>query len=310
MFRAIISILLIFWVPASFAAFCAHWEEAKQIGTLPRKFVKEVSGMTVSKKIPDRVYWVNDSGDKGHFYFSHADGSGLTQVNVTNFKPADTEALSLTECPEGACLAFGDIGDNQSKRKDIEIMFVRDENEFAGETKILRRLKLEYPDRAHDAEALFFLPNGDLVIVTKEFRLMQLSSEAAGVYTLPRAQWQEAGEKPVKLKKLGELALPSWLPDELVFAHTVTDAAVNTKRNVLILLTYTGAVEIPLDKLKDLSGSKDWKRDKDFALVPVKALKQQESITYSADGDRVLWSTEFMPPDSPIFSMACSRAVP
>ncbi len=303
--------LLLTATSAAHAGLCGHWEAPKFSGNLSPKDVREASGMTTSKLVKDRVYWINDSGDKGFVYYSDAAGKNMRKAKVADYKPRDTEAIALAECAEGQCLALGDIGDNLGTRKHVKISFVREQKEYDGEMKVLRTLTLEYPDRAHDAEALVFLPNGDLWIITKEIRLKFLEVSAAQVFALTKADWSGTGDKELKLKKLGELPLPKWLSEDLFYTQAVTDAAINTQRQVLGLLTYGKAVEIPLSKLPDLANSMNWKKDVDYGVLAIEApLPQQESMTYLTAPDRMVWSTEYRMPEAPIFSMTCARPAP
>ncbi len=291
------------------AAFCARWSEPVSSGNLPFQSIREASGMAASKLVRDRIYWINDSGDKGAFYFTRADGSGLTKVKVKGMRPRDTEAIGYAECPEGPCIAIADIGDNKKTRKEIQIVFVKELSQFPSEVPILKRLILKYPDQPHDAEAIAFLPSGDLILITKELNLPQITIGNAVVYTLSRDEIRGAGTTAVTLKKIGELPVPAWLAQDGVIGKLVTDAAVNHRRAVLGVLTYSRLIEIPLEKLSDLANAGAWKSDYDFSLIAIKALGQQESVTYWPDADRLTWSTEYMPPAAPIFSMTCEAPV-
>lgn len=313
----LLALLLIFSAPSSWASFCAQWSAPTQIATLPKDPLSEASGMIASKAISNRVYWINDSGDKGFLYYSSADtekkpdtAKTVTKVKIKDYKARDAEAVSLTECPEGPCIAIGDIGDNNKRRSDIEIVFILEKADFGPDTSILRRLKLKYPDGAHDAEALAFLPNGDLVLITKEIHYMSLTTKPAQVFMLTKKKWQAAAGETVTLDRMGEINLEALMPEESIFSHAVTDMAISTRRQVAILLTYNKAIEFQLGKFSDLGKSSDWKEDRDFKVVHLQALSQQESITYLNDKDQILWSSEFVPPNAPIYSMTCERAVP
>lgn len=305
------TVLLMLAASPAYAGFCAQWETGKSSGNLSPKDVREASGMTASKAYPGRLYWINDSGDKGFFYYSDADGKNLKKVKISHFKPRDTEALALAECGPGAtCLVIGDIGDNTGKREHVKLSFVPEQKEFAKEAKILRTLTLTYPDGAHDAEAMAFLPNGDLWIVTKEISIKKLDVRPAAVFTLSKAEWSGTGDKELKLKKLGELPLPKWLGEDLFFTQAATDIAVNQQRQVLGILTYGKVIEVPLKTLPDLANAAGWRKDQDYSVIAVEALAQQESLTYMTDPDRMVWSTEYRMPEAPIFSMTCARPAP
>lgn len=264
--------------------------------------------MAASGQFPGRLYWINDSGDKGRFYFGPENGKNLQSVKVADFKPRDTEALALTDCPEGRCLAFGDIGDNSRKRKNISITFVKEAREFKDPAPVLRTLTLEYPDGPHDAEAMAFLPDGTLWFITKEIDLARFETRAAAVFSLSKAEWHAGGKHT--LRKVAELPLPKWLADDLFFMRAPTDLAINSAREVLGILTYGRVVEIPLKYLSEVGKAENWTRGREYEIVTVKALAQQESLSYAAAPDRLLWSTEYRAPEAPIFSMTCAQAAP
>lgn len=300
---AIVSISL----PAR-AALCARWSKPNENGQLPLGMINEASGLAVSKVATDRLYWINDSGDNGAFYFTKSDGTGATKVKVEGLKPRDTEALGYGDCPEGPCLAIADIGDNKSKRKDIHITFILDQQNFPQTVKPLAKLVMKYPDGARDAEAFAILPSGDLMVISKELKLPQIDIKSAGVYILPKESIRKIGTQT--LKKLGELPVPEWTAADGILGKLVTDMSVNTRRQVLGILTYSRVIEIPLAKITDIANVAQWKRDYDYSLIPFKSLGQQESVAYSHDSDRLTWSTEYMPPAAPIFSMTCEAPQP
>jgi hypothetical protein len=313
----LLAIVLIFSARATWASFCAQWSPPTQIALLPRNPLNEVSGMVASKAISNRVYWINDSGDKGYLYYSNAEAEKkpdihktVSKVKIKDYKARDSEAISLTECPEGPCLAIGDIGDNNSRRKEVEIVFVLEKLDFGSDTSVLRRLKLKYPNGAHDAEALAFLPNGDLLIITKEIHYLSFSTRPAQVFMLSKKKWQAAAGETVTLDKVGEIDLETLLPEENIFSHVVTDVAISVRRQVAIVLTYGKAIEIQLGKFSDLGQSSEWKINRDYTVVNLQPLSQQESITYLPEKDQILWSTEYVPPNAPVYSMTCERAVP
>lgn len=293
--------------PAS-AAFCARWSTPSEIGQLPLGMINEASGLAVSKIASDRLYWINDSGDKGAFYFTKTNGTGATKVKVEGLKPRDTEALGYGDCPEGPCLAIADIGDNRSRRKDIHITFILDQINFPKTVKPLAKLVMQYPDGARDAEAFAILPSGDLLVVSKALSLPSVEIKSASVYILAKEFIRKSGTQT--LKKIGELPVPEWSASDGILGKLVTDVSVNTRRQVLGILTYSRVIEIPLAKMTDLSNVAQWKSGNDYSLIPFKALGQQESLAYSHDSDRLTWSTEYMPTAAPIFSMTCEASQP
>lgn len=291
------------------AALCQDWEPPKSVGKLDRKAVAEASGLTPSRRWPGDVYWINDSGNKAELILSTADGKNWRKIEIEGPKFRDTEAMTSYDCGDGeSCIIIGDVGDNKLKRKDVELTVIRESDISNKKVKPLHRFKFTYADGAHDVEAMAALPNGDLIFISKEITLM--GALPARVYTLPKTEWQSPGTHAPVAKTIGELPMNVWLEGKAFLATAVTDAAVNAKREVLGVLTYSGLIEIPLTKLNDLANAPGWKAGRDFAHVPMQSLSQQETVTYLTKEDRMLWTSEWYSPETPIFSMTCRRAEP
>lgn len=287
------------------AQLCQSWQAPREVGQLNVDLVDEASGMVASTTHSDRLYWINDSGDKGAFYVSRLDGRDTKRVAIEGFKPRDTEAMTMVTWPDGPHLVIGDIGDNRARRTEISLVFIKESESFSSSVKPTRIFKLKYPDGAHDTEAMTALPNGDILFITKEIKLGFFKPGPAGVYLAAKDQFNST-QKTIKLRKMGNLPLNVWLKDQYSFGQVATDAAVNHQRQVLGILTYQKAVEIPLKNLEKLADAQSWRLGIDYALVPLHVLTQQESMTYLKDEDRVVWSTEQSMQEAPIFSMTCA----
>jgi glucose/arabinose dehydrogenase len=93
----------------------------------------------------------------------------------------DWEDGSAGPCPGGGrCLYVADIGDNQAKRPGIVIYRVPEPAAGDAQTRPAEALQAEYPDGAHDAEAMFVLPDGGVYVVTKG------ETGHVAIYRLPR----------------------------------------------------------------------------------------------------------------------------
>lgn len=291
------------------AQLCQEWDAPKTVGKVERKSVPEASGLTYSKRFPGQVYWINDSGNKAELILSRTDETGWRKIQIEDVKLRDAEALTAAECEDGEpCLIVGDVGDNKRKRETGHLVVIRERDVENGKVKPLHSLKFKYPEGPEDVEAMAVLPNGDLLLIAKSFTL--LSALPAKAYSLSKSDWQNPSATPVMAEKLGEFPLPNWFPDKTFLATAVTDAAVNPKRGVLGILTYNDLIEIPLTKLNSLSDAKDWKEGRDYAKVPIQPLAQQETVTYLPADGRVIWSSEWFSPETPIFSMTCRKAQP
>lgn len=300
--------LLLLYSTNTWAGLCQQWDASVKTGKMDRKSVPEASGLTASRRWPGDVFWINDSGNNAELILSHADGKNWRKISVEGPKFRDSEALTSADCDGEPCLIVGDVGDNSMKRKNVELTVIREIDIKKGKVTPLRRFKFTYPDGAHDVEAMTALPNGDLLFITKEIALMD--AMPAKVFLLSKKDWQNPGPQPPVAKEFGSLPMDVWLAGKAFLATAVTDAAVNTRRGVLGVLTYSGLIEIPLTKLNDLANAAGWKIDQDFAHVPIQSVAQQETVTYLEKDDRVIWTSEWYSPETPIFSMTCRRAEP
>ena len=242
---------------AADAQLCQHWTPAVRVGELPPQ-LQEASGIAASRAHPGRLYHINDSGDAGRFYVTSVDGTGLQIVQIAGFRPIDTEAMSLGPCPARAnhsCLYIADIGDNNRRRKTIEIVAVDEMGAFPQAVKPAARLTLRYPDGPHDAESMAVHPDGTLFILTKE--------------------------RPARLFKAGlHTAQPTLeAVTALAVGHPPTDMAISDDGKRLIVLTYQDAVEFAMDF-------------KAQNRIAIQFLQQQETIAYLPGSGSFVYTTE------------------
>jgi hypothetical protein len=129
----------------------------------------ELSGLVRSRSQPDLLWSHNDSGAGPELFGLRADGRVAARPRVTGAAAVDWEDVATGPGPDGRPLLYiGDIGDNASARAAIDVYRVLEPRVGDAATAQATRLRLRYPDGAHDAEALLVDPvRGDLVIVTK-----------------------------------------------------------------------------------------------------------------------------------------------
>jgi len=263
------ALCLIFLIaPIAQGQICTQWTEAVRIGELQNQ-LKEASGLAASRQFPGRLYHINDSGDSGTFYITGMDGKNTRAVRVTGFNPEDTEALSLGPCPgpsRGACLYLGDVGDNDARRKSIEIAVVDELENFGKAVKPRSLMKLQYPDGPHDAESMAVHPDGSIFILTKE---------------LPARLFKASGSLRDQILKPVTTLNPGGKP---------TDMAISDDGKRLLVLTYTDAVEYTMD----------FKRQQTIRLD---FLQQQESVAYLPGSRSFIYSTEQLLPLLPQWIM-------
>lgn len=294
-----IKLLFLFSLVAQ-AELCKEWSDAQQIGSLP-SVLEESSGIANSTTYPDRLYHINDSGSESTLYVTDLKGSLTQEVRVLGAKFIDTEDLAYANCPDkkGNCIYVGDIGDNQKDRGEIYIHVIREEKIFSKEVKPIKTIKLKYADKPHNAEAFAVNASGDVFIVTKE-RKKKEGASPAKIYR------SSIFEDTNELKYIGSINLPGFSKAKDVDEEIVTGMSVSPTGKNFLLLTYEGPWEFILDLTKPIKASEDMREGQDFHAITggAVALRQQEAITYTADGLGFIYTSEG---DGPIWQRRCLK---
>ena len=138
----------------------------------------EGSGIAASRRTPGR-FWVHNDSSEPVLLALDTRGAVTTTLRISGAQVEDWEAVTVGTCGSGSCLFIGDIGDNDARRKRITIYRVQ-EPDASRTTATAEAIHATYPDGAHDAEALFASPDGQLFIVTKG------ETGARALYRFPR----------------------------------------------------------------------------------------------------------------------------
>jgi hypothetical protein len=146
------------------------------LGRVTAPAATELSGLARSASQPGVLWSHNDSGDRPRLLALRTDGSLIASLDVPGAEAVDWEDLAVGP---GGDLLVADIGDNDAQRASVDVYRIPEPRLAAGAsaTAPATRLRLTYPDGAHDAETLLAdRRTGELVIVTKAF------SGRSGVY--------------------------------------------------------------------------------------------------------------------------------
>ncbi len=265
------------------------------LGTLNPELFDEASGVAVSQRFPGRLYHVNDSGSRGfNFFYTDLDGTDLGETQINDVKRAgkDVEELTLGPCGELSCLYIGNIGDNQRERKNIDVVYVAEEEVYEKRTDFWKHLKLIFPDGHHDAEAMAVHPNGDLYILTKSWRAYLLVPAPARLYKISHERIAAAPDaEPQTLTFVGELDLVK-LGDRIL-GSVATSMDIAPDGSKLLILTYWGALEFYTDlSKKPLKDSDALVKGRDYAVLDIAPLPQQEAVAYLPNGRDFIYTTE------------------
>lgn len=311
MFRVLLA--GVFFLASSIASanLCKKWSEPQKVGQLNTLAISEASGLAISKQFPNRMYHHNDSQDGGLFYVTDMTGANTLAIPFTSEKVRDVEDMSLGPCDQGQCLFIGDIGDNNLERKEISLWIVPETQNFVNVEFHSRKITLQYPDGAHNAESLVVHPiTGDVYILTKELNVEDRRANPGRLYRLPKS---EHTRNSATLQYVGLIDLPWMNYDFGVFGGIATSMDISPDGNNLLILTYDNAVEINLDKvLKETPTTRKWKEDKDYRILSIRHLvSQQEAVAYSPDGKSFYFDSEFNEEEgdkeAPLYRVDCLK---
>jgi hypothetical protein len=248
-----------------------------QEGTITSATLNEVSGIVGSRSIPDTLWVHNDSGDSARFFAISKQGSLLGQFSLTGATAVDWEDMAIgPKTGGGNYLYLADIGDNAETRSDISIYRVTEPQSTTSAAIAAanyKRLRLKYPDGAHNAESFFVDPiSGDLYIVTK--------AVTGRVYRAPANSFDSVTQ-PVTLMELGNLNVALLFP-------TAADISPDG-RFILIRNPLTTAYLYERDANQTVWDA--LQRTPIAVTLPVES--QGEAIGWAADGKGFYTTSEF-----------------
>ncbi len=192
--------------------------------------IGESSGVVTSRKHPGLLWTMNDSGGDPMLFLSDSTGASLGGFTVPGASNVDWEALGRGPCDGGECLFIGDTGDNSERRSSVTLYRVPEPDPLSpprdGMARESAKIQIEYPDRAHDVEALYVEPDGSVILMTKGRRGGVLT------YRVPPAAWA--------LKSMSKAVRVDSLPIQANYplGRVVTDAAISLDGRLVAVRTY------------------------------------------------------------------------
>ncbi|MEU0337094.1 WD40 repeat domain-containing protein [Streptomyces sp. NPDC006193] len=223
--------------------------------------ITESSGLAASRQHPG-VYWTHNDSDDGPYLYAVDSGTGKTVARITLRgigSPRDVEAVSIGPHNE---IYVGDIGDNFGGRWPyVWIYRLPEPKRLTDRTVTATQYVVKYADGPRDAESLLVHPKtGRVYIIDKK-------EDGGHLYEGPATLSTSRANvfKPVA-------AVDLW----------ATDAAFSPDGRQLAVRGYFGGVSYGFDagRIKR-QGSLD---------VPFQG--QGESVSYSADGTKLMYGSE------------------
>ncbi|MFF3330377.1 WD40 repeat domain-containing protein [Streptomyces sp. NPDC002888] len=229
--------------------------------TIEDSRVTESSGLAASHLHPG-VYWTHNDSDDGPYLYAVDSATGKTVARVTMTgvgRPRDVEAISIGPNNE---IYVGDIGDNLGGSWSyVWVYRLPEPKELKDQTIRATQYVVKYSDGARDAESLVVHPKtGRVYIIDK-------NEDGGHLY-----------EGPAKLSASGTNIFRPIAPIDL----WATDAALSPDGKQLAVRGYLGGIDY------DWNGGKV----KRLEQLDVPLQRQGESVSYSADGTKLMYGSE------------------
>ncbi|WSB54924.1 WD40 repeat domain-containing protein [Streptomyces cellulosae] len=244
-------------VPAS----AADNDDGDEGFTINDPRITESSGLAASRQHPG-VYWTHNDSDDGPYLYAVDGSTGDTVARLTLTgigTPRDVEAISVGP---GNRLFVADTGDNLGGTWPyVWIYELPEPKRLQDATVQATQYVVKYSDGPRDAEAMVVHPK------TGQVYLIDKHEDGGHLY-----------EGPAKLSPEGDNVFRPIAPVEL----WTTDAALSPDGQDLAVRGYFGGIHYAWN------GGKLQRKDR--LSVPLQG--QGESVTYSADGSRLLFGSE------------------
>jgi hypothetical protein len=228
--------------------------------TIKDRRITESSGLAASRQHPG-IYWTHNDQDKGAYLYAVDSSTGETVATITLTgvgTPRDVEAISMGPGNE---IYVGDIGDNDGVEWPyVWVYRLPEPKTLKDQTIRATQYVVKYSDGPRDAESLVVHPRtGRVYIIDKQ-------EDGGHLY-----------EAPAELSASGTNVFKPVTPVDL----WATDAAFSPDGETLAARGYFGGIAY------------DWNGGRLKRLERINVpLGQGESISYSADGTKIMLGSE------------------
>jgi hypothetical protein len=158
-------------------------------GTLKDPRLAEASGAALSQANPGVIWTIGDSGNPPDLFAIDTTGSLRAVFSVAGATNVDWEEVAVGPCGKRRCVYIADTGDNSEHRSDV-VLYRVPEPTVGGDIRTatqtlagVERIRVIYPDRPHDVEAMAVTGGGEILLVTKG------RSGGVLVFSIPPAAW-------------------------------------------------------------------------------------------------------------------------
>jgi hypothetical protein len=267
----------------------------QNISTVPLRAPRaltENSSASMSIRQSGVFFSINDSGNDALLFALDTTGASRGVWKIAGSTNVDWEDTAIGPCASGAaasCVYIGDTGDNDAIRSSRTIYRVAEPDAVPSGSKTIGLLNAEalsyrYEDRAHDVEAMYVPPNGDVVLITKRPMIVRLGHDReALVFRLSSSLW---GTTTTAIATLVD-SLPI-VPGSAPF-RLITDAALSPDAKLLAVRTYAQVYIFATDSL---TGAVNHDVAPSVCDVTTLSEYQGEGVSWANNEGRLIFTSE------------------
>lgn len=281
-------VVLVLWPADALGQQCPPWENGgEEIATISNDDIVESSGLAASRRYDGMIWTHNDSGNDPEIYLLNTDGTTAATVRLEGAKARDWEDMAIAPCsathgPKSTekCIYLAEIGDNNTKHDTVEILKfpepeIPEERPASVTIEKWRSIEYAYEDGPRNAETLLVHPkSANLYVVQKSDR------RRANVYRVPNRVTEEATRQTAK--KVAELPIDQGIGRQVTAGDFAPDGREFSIRTYVKVYTFCANPDEPFETA--------------FSASPVisqpKLTIQSEALTYTADGEYLVFTSE------------------
>ncbi len=253
--------------------------------------VAEASGLAASRRVADRFWMLNDSGNAPALYAVDRRGRTVSRTVLIGGTNVDWETLDAFLLDGTPHLMIGDVGDNQGVREQISLHFLIEPGELpAPEANVAWSVDLTLPTGPIDVESAFVDPvDGYAYLLTKRERPAWLWR----VPLRPHKVGPIAAERLAAIPGIPEPTEADRRDDPRLgqYRGQATDMAMAPDRRGVVILTYGNAYWF------QRGPGDSWADALQGVPVPIHLPRmiQQEGVAFAVDGSAIIVTSERWP---------------
>lgn len=240
--------------------------------------VTEASGMTFSRRDPEKLWILNDSGCSAELHLTGSDGADLGHVTVKGARNVDWEDIASFESGGRSWLLIADTGDNDAKRPERSLLLLEEPAPpaggaaISGEVAVSREIRFRYAGGPRDCEAVA------VDSVNRRILLVSKRTQPPELHELPLDPVD--GGDPLTTRRIGTLRTEAPGGGLIPFRDQPTGMDISADQSLAAIVTYYGVFLFPRKPAESWEAA--------FARPPLVLAPHQtaqaESIALSRDG--------------------------